>query len=179
MQLNSVDNVCELGLNFFRDNVVHYEGIQDHLKNILKEMIEKGHRGEAIDIMEIHNASRMLSDLGSDSLYQEIFGDIVEKTYRMTAYPRGFCIIITNNKFTNGERREGTNEETNLLSSLFNEMDFKVINYRDLTHNQMKSELEAVASHEDLKKHDALIVIISSHGNSQGVLGSDGAFCHL
>jgi Caspase domain/Cullin family len=172
-QNNNVYDVNDLGLNLFRDNVVHDERIRDRLKRTLKEMIQEGRRGEAIDTIEVHNASQMLSRLGSD-LYQEIFSDIVEISYLMTAYPRGFCIIITNSEFTNASlQREGANEDANLLSALFKDMNFEVIKYSNLTCCDMKSELEAFASHADLKNHSALIVIISSHGRSKGVLGID------
>ena len=82
MQQNDLDGVCKLELNLFREHVVHDQCIREHLKSTLKEMIENGPRGEAMDTMEIHNASQMLSSLGSgpNSLYQEIFGDIAEKT---------------------------------------------------------------------------------------------------
>jgi Cullin family len=82
-QNNNVYDVYDLGLNLFHDNVVNDERIRDCLKSTLKEKIEKGRRGEAIDKMEIHNVSQMLSRLGNgtNSLCQEFIGEEVVKEH--------------------------------------------------------------------------------------------------
>lgn len=49
VQQNNVDNVYNLGLNLFRDHVVRYGGIRDHLRETLLTMVMRERRGEVID----------------------------------------------------------------------------------------------------------------------------------
>ncbi|WOK93273.1 cullin-3A-like [Canna indica] len=64
--------VYELGLNLWRDNIIHYSKIQDRLLNTLLELIHKERTGEVIDRGLMRNITKMLMDLGS-SVYQEDF----------------------------------------------------------------------------------------------------------
>ena len=49
VQQNNVDNVYNLGLMIFRDQVVRYPIIRDHLRQTLLEMVAKERRGEVVD----------------------------------------------------------------------------------------------------------------------------------
>ena len=49
VQQNNVDNVYNLGLMIFRDQVVRYPVIRDHLRQTLLEMVAKERRGEVVD----------------------------------------------------------------------------------------------------------------------------------
>jgi len=49
VQQNNVDNVYNLGLNIFRDEVVRYQSINEHLRHTLLEMVAKERRGEVVD----------------------------------------------------------------------------------------------------------------------------------
>ena len=44
---------------------------------------------------------------------------------------------------------------------------------RDLGRNQLLEFLRSIAKHPDLKRHDCLVVIILSHGNSGQIIASD------
>ena len=120
----------------------------------------------------------MVRAFGSDpnSLFKEIFPNIPESEYPMTTEnPRGYVIMI-NNKFEGTElERKGADTEEKFLQSLFDQLNFKVKIYPNLKSVEMKKVLEEVAKDENLNKHDALIVFISSHGNSKGILGSSGS----
>lgn len=49
MQQNNVENVYNLGLIIFRDQVVRYGCIRDHLRQTLLDMIARERKGEVVD----------------------------------------------------------------------------------------------------------------------------------
>ncbi|RMX42072.1 hypothetical protein pdam_00001356 [Pocillopora damicornis] len=75
VQQNSVDNVYNLGLILFRDLVVRYGNIRDHLCQTLLTLVRRERKGEVVDRMAIRNACQMLMILGIDtrSVYEEDF----------------------------------------------------------------------------------------------------------
>ncbi|CAG7825226.1 unnamed protein product [Allacma fusca] len=75
VQQNNVDNVYNLGLIIFRDQVVRYGGIRDHLRDTLLDMVMRERRGEVVDRLAIKNACQMLMVLGIEdrSVYEEDF----------------------------------------------------------------------------------------------------------
>ncbi|XP_046402538.1 cullin-3 isoform X1 [Ischnura elegans] len=64
VQQNDVDNVYHLGLNIFRDQVVRYGCIRDHLRETLLDMVMRERKGEVVDRIAIKNACQMLMVLG-------------------------------------------------------------------------------------------------------------------
>ncbi|XP_019170675.1 PREDICTED: cullin-3A-like [Ipomoea nil] len=64
--------VHELGLNLWRDNIVHSSKIQTRLLNTLLELIFRERTGEIINWGLMRNIIKMLTDLGP-SVYQEDF----------------------------------------------------------------------------------------------------------
>ncbi|CAG9099264.1 Cullin-3 [Plutella xylostella] len=75
VQQNEVDNVYNLGLIIFRDQVVRYGCIRDHLRQTLLELVARERRGEVVDRLAIRNACQMLMVLGINSraVYEEDF----------------------------------------------------------------------------------------------------------
>ncbi|KAK0163798.1 hypothetical protein PV328_002492 [Microctonus aethiopoides] len=75
VQQNDVDNVYNLGLIIFRDQVVRYGCVRDHLRVTLLEMVARERRGEVVDRMAIKNACEMLMRLGINNrlVYEEDF----------------------------------------------------------------------------------------------------------
>ena len=59
----------------FRDKVVRYGGIGDHLRKTLLDMIKKERGGEVIDRLAVKNACQMLMLLGIETrnVYEEDF----------------------------------------------------------------------------------------------------------
>ncbi|XP_043724149.1 cullin-3A [Telopea speciosissima] len=64
--------VHELGLNLWRDNIIHFSKIQTRLLNTLLELVHRERTGEVINRGLMRNIIKMLMDLGS-SVYQEDF----------------------------------------------------------------------------------------------------------
>ncbi|VVC96701.1 unnamed protein product [Leptidea sinapis] len=74
VQQNDVDNVYNLGLIIFRDQVVRYGCIRDHLRQTLLELVARERRGEVVDRLAIRNACQMLMVLGINSRAMENSG---------------------------------------------------------------------------------------------------------
>lgn len=72
---NNCDCVYSLGLILFRDKVVRYSSINNHLRQTLLDMIMRERRGEVIDRPAIKNACQMLMVLGISErcVYEEDF----------------------------------------------------------------------------------------------------------
>ena len=49
VQQNNVENVYNLGLLIFRDKVIRFGNIRDHLRSTLLENIARERRGEVVD----------------------------------------------------------------------------------------------------------------------------------
>uniref|UniRef100_A0AAY4D8V1 Cullin family profile domain-containing protein n=1 Tax=Denticeps clupeoides TaxID=299321 RepID=A0AAY4D8V1_9TELE len=75
VQQNNVENVYNLGLIIFRDQVVRYGCIRDHLRQTLLDMIARERKGEVVDRGAVRNACQMLMILGLEgrSVYEEDF----------------------------------------------------------------------------------------------------------
>lgn len=75
VQQNNVDNVYNLGLKIFRDEVVRYQTINEHLRHTLLDMVAKERRGEVVDRGAVKNACQMLMILGIETrqVYVEDF----------------------------------------------------------------------------------------------------------
>lgn len=75
VQQNSVDNVYNLGLIIFRDQVVRYGCVRDHLRETLLDMVARERKGEVVDRIAIKNACQMLMVLGINNrvVYEEDF----------------------------------------------------------------------------------------------------------
>lgn len=64
VQQNDVENVYNLGLIIYRDEIVRNERIRNHLRETLLTMVMNERKGEAIDHILIKNACQMLMVLG-------------------------------------------------------------------------------------------------------------------
>ncbi|XP_046910936.2 cullin 3 isoform X1 [Dermatophagoides farinae] len=72
---NNVDNVYNLGLILFRDNVVRYGPIRDQIRETLLDLVMKERNGELIDRLAVKNTCNMLIHLGIShrTVYEEDF----------------------------------------------------------------------------------------------------------
>lgn len=75
VQQNDVENVYNLGLIIFRDEIVRNERIRNHLRETLLTMVKNERKGEAIDHILIKNACQMLMVLGINNrwVYEKDF----------------------------------------------------------------------------------------------------------
>lgn len=101
--------------------------------------------------------------------------------YQMEQIPRGVCLIINNeNFFENGIaveelRRYGTDMDASRLKNLFEKLNFRVDVFVDLRENEMRQAINNFAndSNVNAKNHDAICLIILTHGSDGYVHGVD------
>uniref|UniRef100_W8AVA3 Cullin-3 n=1 Tax=Ceratitis capitata TaxID=7213 RepID=W8AVA3_CERCA len=79
VQQREVDNVYNLGLILFRDQIVRYSEIQKALRETLLGMVMDERSGEAINHLAIKNACQMLMSLGINT--RSVYEDDFEKPF--------------------------------------------------------------------------------------------------
>ncbi|XP_059221899.1 cullin-3 isoform X2 [Stomoxys calcitrans] len=79
VQNREVENVYNLGLILFRDDIVRYSEIQKALRETLLNMVMDERSGEAINHLAIKNACQMLMALGINS--RSVYEDDFEKPF--------------------------------------------------------------------------------------------------
>ena len=89
----------------FRDKVVRYGGIGDHLRKTLLDMIKNERGGEVIDRLAVKNACQMLMLLGIETrnVYEEDFEthflrQVSMNYIKYSMYLKAFTISFASNK---------------------------------------------------------------------------------
>lgn len=95
--------------------------------------------------------------------------------YTMSSSQRGICLIINNVQFENDllPKRKGSDKDAFRFKEVFRQLGFAVESKRNQTAEKMKSLFRQVAA-RCMLKHDALVVILLSHGTESGIYGTDG-----
>lgn len=98
-----------------------------------------------------------------------------DEDYKMTSDQRGICLIINNVQFDLDmlPTRKGSDMDAFRFKEIYKQLGFSVESKRNLTSDKMRAVLKQVST-RCLSKHDALIVILLSHGTESGIYGSDG-----
>jgi hypothetical protein len=89
------------------------------------------------------------------------------KWFEMDRNPRGLCLIINNLK-------SQVTKESLRLENVFKQLFFDVELCYNMKTEQMEKRLKDLAKEERLKKDNALVVMIISHGLDDHVEGVDG-----
>ncbi|XP_046342607.2 caspase-8-like [Haliotis rufescens] len=120
------------------------------------------------DSFEIEEIENIMGDLSFQT-------DKFEEEYKMTAVPRGICVIINNKRFKKGfpTRRGGVDIDEEHLSELFTKLQFTINLQTDLTSVDMMNKLKSYAE-QDHSEYDAFVCFILTNGTEYGVAGSDG-----
>ncbi|XP_051493079.1 caspase-9 isoform X3 [Apus apus] len=105
------------------------------------------------------------------------------QVYQLRANPCGYCLILNNVTFSRASglsRRDGSDLDAQKLEKRFKSLGFHLLPRRDLTAEEMVSELQKLAR-QDHSTLDCCIVVILSHGCQTshiqfpgGVFGTDG-----
>lgn len=95
--------------------------------------------------------------------------------YIMTAKNRGICLIINNVKFDSHflSQRKGSDLDAFRFKTVFQQLGFEVDSRRNLSAEKMQAAFKQTA-HMCGRKHNALVVILLSHGTETGIYGADG-----
>lgn len=99
------------------------------------------------------------------------------EVYKMTAKVRGICLIINNVKFNNDFfcYRRGSDVDVHCFRQIFEQLGFVVKEERNCTRDHMRATFKDVAQKLCSFEHNALVVIILSHGTESGVYSTDNA----
>lgn len=94
--------------------------------------------------------------------------------YTLIHVPRGFCVIINNEKFpdTTLRDRAGTQQDANALNTVFRRLGFEVFVHNNLTSKAIRDTIQELRM-KDFSNHDALVVCVLSHGENGCVFGTD------
>ena len=89
---------------------------------------------------------------------------------------KGFALIVTNAKFDNGETLPGVSDDEENIRKFCKKAGFTIYSATE-THNltlfQMVELFHKYMGNETFENNDAFICFISSHGNAEGILGTD------
>jgi len=98
--------------------------------------------------------------------------------YRNFTEPKGLCLIVNNRDFSNSaiglHYREGSDRDCMHLSWLFEKLGYKVIIEKDLEAEALEQRLETFAQNPEHEYADSAVIAILSHGQEQGIYGTDG-----
>ena len=119
-----------------------------------------------------HNHSLGLIQLNLELILENKPDDAREVRYKMEEMPRGYCLIIGNNNFQNSEPRKGTEQDIEKLGATFKWLNFKVEIEKDCKAEDIRRLMEEYST-IDHGKFDCFICCILSHGDSQGISGTD------
>lgn len=97
------------------------------------------------------------------------------KYYKMVSKPRGYCLIVNNVDFENRpeEKRLGSDKDAQRLSTVFEELGFDVIQKRNISSQDMLDFFRTYSRDANLANHDALVVVMLSHGDAEEIFGTD------
>lgn len=105
--------------------------------------------------------------------------DAINEVYSLqTQHPRGICVIISNEEFTDHSDREGTKEDEKNLSRTFRYLGYDVEIYRNCKACEIRGVFKELHK-RDFSSHDSLVCCILSHGEEGKVFGSDSRAVEL
>ncbi|XP_050413885.2 caspase-3 [Patella vulgata] len=97
--------------------------------------------------------------------------------YSMKNKPRGFCVVINNEDFTDSkikmEDRTGSEKDYNACLQLFTELNFEVKTFGNKTAFQLE-EIAQAYSRKDHLNYECFVMIVMSHGSKGNIYGVDG-----
>ena len=94
--------------------------------------------------------------------------------YPMNSNPRGICVIINNENFTNMKARAGSYWDADALEKLFKtHLGFHIERFQDLTSKQIKQLMENIRDY-DHSQLSCLVVCVLTHGVNGEIYGTDG-----
>ncbi|XP_078601393.1 caspase-3-like [Branchiostoma floridae x Branchiostoma japonicum] len=111
------------------------------------------------------------------SLWSCLFPNIAARRdqlwYRMKSEPRGLAFILNNKHFDTMKVRHGSDCDSRNMEHLLKALRFTTVVHRDLTAEEILSELRkfSLLDHSD---YDCCAVVLLSHGNAEAIFGTDG-----
>ena len=103
--------------------------------------------------------------------------------YEMSQSPHGLAVIFVNGKFDQGtshvtlQPRGGASRDAVCFSQTFTFLQYKVQIHSDKTADAMRAVMSQIRC-ADHSNYDSFVCCVSSHGNQDGVYGSDSLVIH-
>ena len=95
-------------------------------------------------------------------------------SYPMTLSPHGYCLIVGNWRFKNGNIRYGSQKDASDLLAVFQNLDFAVQIYENCSRNEIIKLMElAWQAHHKHSELTCFVVIILTHGDHGILYGID------
>lgn len=102
-----------------------------------------------------------------------IIYNLPDQDYIMSATVRGFCLIINNVEFEGiFEPRKGSDKDAYEFKDVFKRLGFQVVEKRNATSDKMRALFKSISLRCTIK-HEALVVILLSHGTETAIYGTD------
>lgn len=100
--------------------------------------------------------------------------------YKMSAKPRGIAILI-NNLFENegDKERLGANKDVRKLEGIFGRLNFTIKTGHNLSRDKLFEFLRKIAADPQLNYHEALVMVLMSHGKSRLFECSDNNYAEF
>lgn len=102
-----------------------------------------------------------------------------EEVYSMRRERRGLVYLINNEQFDNLPLREGTHFDRDNLTRLFTDLHFEVIVENNLKASEIMNRTKSISKDVKIKDSDCFVFIILTHGNENGMCGTDGEYVPL
>ena len=111
-----------------------------------------------------------------------------ENDYKMSKFPRGYCVIFNmiyfdddEIKIVNGEerwkwKRNDADKYIRILEFVFIELGFITQIYQNYNDEQLKHEINNIINSEECDDHDAIVLYIGTHGYGDGFYCSNKEF---
>ncbi|XP_012940622.1 caspase-6 [Aplysia californica] len=116
---------------------------------------------------------------GGNNKYAEKRRKNPNSVYAMDSHPRGFVLIINNEKFDTLPERHWSESDRTKLFHMFKFLGFQVSLEENCNTAKMKELLQLFARFDRLKTASTMAVVILTHGGSNDLLfGTDGKVVH-
>lgn len=160
------------------------------LDSFIECLIETGHGDAAELIRPAADVSSFGSSSSSGSLVVSEPHLLVKRTtaprsgssyYKMSSQPRGYWIIVNIYQFEGKPQktRLGSDKDAARMQEIGSELGFDARLETDLTVDEIQNLLMATAEDPALARHDALVVLIMSHGECDTIKGTDWRDLHI
>ena len=94
---------------------------------------------------------------------------------------RGRCVVISNENFEDRRypRRYGAEADVIKLNQLFEQLNFEVIVFKDLSSNEIYERLTEESNCPTHKDADCFVLVLCSYGDEKGLIGTDSKTVEL
>lgn len=153
---------------------------QDQLVLLHDKLYSGGDEVQFLRMELERKTSEVKSLLGSITKLQELlWGKNDIPLYEMNHAPHGLAIIISNGAFNAGpsgiilKPRNGASKDSDCFSQTFKYLQYSVQLHFNMTVKDMKSLILTIGN-SDHSTCDSFVCCVSSHGDQEGIYGSDG-----